>query len=432
MYPTIDIDRNIDNLKTIDNNKECNISHSEELIFLQNARAKWSSASKEDCIKSLHFSAKRGNITAIIGQVASGKSSLLNLILHELPLLSGKIKIHGEISYFSQEPWTFGSSIRTNILFGRPMDKRRYDQVIKVCQLERDFSILPYKDQTIIGEKGINLSGGQRARVALARTVYADVDIYLLDDPLSALDAEVGRLVFEECICNFLKGKTRILVTHQLQYLKNVDYVYVLNDGSVQHEGTFQDLQNPELDIVRVLQIDDVEENNIDQLCKDSYSGNITNSENFTSEKKEKEADEGKAVGKVSSQVYLSYFKAVGNNWVVFLACFLGLIKQVTITGADYLMSFWVNNKEVCWVNVTSISGEQCLTVEEENKWFFYVYGGLILSVIILAYLQIFFLLQMFTRASRGLHKSMVQSINHATMIFFYQNPVGRIMNRLV
>ncbi|XP_033208793.1 probable multidrug resistance-associated protein lethal(2)03659 isoform X2 [Belonocnema kinseyi] len=424
-YTNIDKSTNFENTTSIGSK----FSDSKEAIFMEHVTTKWSAESKEDTLKSLNMSAKCGNITAVIGQVASGKSSLLHLILHELPLVSGKIKIHGEISYFSQDPWTFGSSIRENIIFGRSMNKERYDQVIKVCQLERDFSIFPYKDQTIIGEKGINLSGGQRARVALARTVYADVDIYLFDDPLSAVDAEVGRLIFEQCICNFLKGKTRILVTHQLQYLRNVDYIYFLNGGSVEHKGTFQDLQNSGLEIVKLLQRDTIDENGIEHLYQNSSSENI-NSGSVTSEIKETQADEVRAVGNVSNKVYLSYFKAVENNWIVFLAVSLGLVKQVAISGGDYLTSKWINNGEACLKNDTDIARHQCLDATVNYDWYFYACGGLLFFAIVVVYLQIFYFLKMCTRASLRMHSSMMQNIIYARVVFFYQNPVGRIMNR--
>ncbi|XP_018360600.1 PREDICTED: probable multidrug resistance-associated protein lethal(2)03659, partial [Trachymyrmex cornetzi] len=144
--------------------------------------------------------------------------------------------INGKIAYASQEPWLFAGSVRQNILFGRNMEQVRYNHVIEVCQLKRDFSLLPYGDKTIIGERGISLSGGQRARINLARAVYADADIYLMDDPLSAVDAHVGKCMFEKCINKYLGNKTRI-VTHQLQYLHNVDRIIVLKNGTIQAEG---------------------------------------------------------------------------------------------------------------------------------------------------------------------------------------------------
>lgn len=167
----------------------------------------------------------------MIGPVGSGKSSLFHVILQELPLVEGTLKVNGAISYASQEPWLFAGSVRQNILFGQPMDKLRYKTVVKKCALERDFSLLPYGDKTIVGDRGVSLSGGQRARINLARAVYKQADIYLLDDPLSAVDTHVGKELFEQCITGYLKNKTVILVTHQIQYLQEVDHILYLEDG---------------------------------------------------------------------------------------------------------------------------------------------------------------------------------------------------------
>lgn len=144
----------------------------------------------------------------------------------------GRLEAPNKISYASQEPWLFTSNVRKNILFGMPYIKERYKEVVKVCALERDFEELAFGDKTQVGERGAALSGGQRARVALARAVYRDADAYLLDDPLSAVDAHVAKHLFEECIQKYLGGKTRILVTHQVQFLKGADLIIVMDNVS--------------------------------------------------------------------------------------------------------------------------------------------------------------------------------------------------------
>lgn len=157
---------------------------------------------------------------------------MLHVILKELPLSEGKIEIGGTISYASQEPWLFAGSVRQNILFGQPYVRERYSQVVKVCALKRDFQLFPYGDKTIVGERGVSLSGGQRARVNLARAIYKNADTYLLDDPLSAVDPHVSKHLFDDCIVGYLKGKTVILTTHQLHHLKYVDQIVILNNVS--------------------------------------------------------------------------------------------------------------------------------------------------------------------------------------------------------
>lgn len=134
------------------------------------------------------------------------------------------------MSFASQEPWLFGSSVRNNILFGQQFNKHLYYSVVKVCALEKDFEQLPYGDKTLVTERGVSLSGGQRARINLARAVYRQADIYLFDDPLSAVDAHVGEHLFNECINKYLKNKTRILTTHQLQFLKKADMIVIMNN----------------------------------------------------------------------------------------------------------------------------------------------------------------------------------------------------------
>ena len=154
----------------------------------------------------------------------------MNVILGELsPLKSGTCKVKGKIAYASQESWIFNGTIRDNILCGSTFDADRYHNIIQACALEEDFQLLPSGDLTPVGERGISLSGGQKARINLARCLYTDADIYLLDDPLSAVDTRVGRHLFDQAILRFLKGKIRILVTHQLQYLKDADEIVVLN-----------------------------------------------------------------------------------------------------------------------------------------------------------------------------------------------------------
>lgn len=199
-------------------------------------------------IKDVHLKVKPGELCAVVGQVGAGKSTLLQVILGELNLDSGSMKVHGSMSYASQEAWLFEGSIRSNIVFIEEFDEKRYKDVVKVCALERDFKLLPYGDSTIVGERGISLSGGQKARVNLARAIYKQADIYLLDDPLSAVDTHVGKHIFHECVRRYLQDKICILVTHQLQYLKNVQNLVVMNQARVEIQGTFAELRKMKIE----------------------------------------------------------------------------------------------------------------------------------------------------------------------------------------
>ena len=200
-------------------------------IVLENVNASWTE--ETGILENLNINIPAGSLCAIIGPVGAGKSSILQLILGELHIKTGRIKLGGTVCYASQEPWLFGSTVRGNILFGKEYDKNLYQKVIKVCALEKDFEQFPQSDHTVVGDRGVSLSGGQRARINLARAVYRSGDIYMLDDPLSAVDTHVGRHLFEQCILDYLGTKTRILVTHQLQYLKRADVIVVMNNVGI-------------------------------------------------------------------------------------------------------------------------------------------------------------------------------------------------------
>jgi len=189
---------------------------------------------------SLHVKSKM--LIMVTGPVGSGKTNLLMTILREIPIFSGQLSVTGKIAYVSQMPWIFTGTVRENILFGRTFNQVQYHSVLEVCDLNPDISSFPKGDLTMIGQRGVMLSGGQRARVALARAVYSDADIFLLDDPLSAVDAKVGKHLLEKCICEKLVDKIRILVTHQLQHLYQADKVIVLKEGRIVGEGTYEEL----------------------------------------------------------------------------------------------------------------------------------------------------------------------------------------------
>ena len=234
-------------------------------IELKNASASWSdNGTSKLGILDVNLKIGRVNLTAVIGQVGSGKSTLLEVFLKELPLSSGEMKAGGVVSYAAQQSWIFEGSIKNNIIFTNAYDEHRYKSVVYVCALERDFELFPHGDETIVGDRGLNLSGGQKARLNLARAIYKIADIYLLDDPLSAVDVNVGNHIFEKCIIEFLKviqgfqvssmhfyffqfkDKTCVLVTHQLQYLKDIKQIVVMNAGSIQVEGSYDNIKASE------------------------------------------------------------------------------------------------------------------------------------------------------------------------------------------
>jgi ATP-binding cassette subfamily C (CFTR/MRP) protein 4 len=193
-------------------------------------------------LDNISFDVKPGKLTVIIGSVGSGKTAVLMAILKELRIKSGSVAVNGSLGYVSQESWIFGGTVKENILFGKIFDDRKYKQVIHVAALEEDLKQLPFGDQTVVGERGVTLSGGQRARVSLARTLYSNPDCYLLDDPLSAVDSAVAKHIFEKCIKGYLKRNCVILVTHQLQLIKAAHQIVVLKEGRVLAKSSYTDL----------------------------------------------------------------------------------------------------------------------------------------------------------------------------------------------
>ena len=212
-------------------------------IVVDNASFKWDKDSPI-VLKNISIRVKRNKLVAIVGQVGSGKSSLLSALLGDLDKPKGNVNVSGNIAYVPQQAWIQNSTLRQNILFTNKYNEKFYNKVIEACALEQDLKILSAGDMTEIGEKGINLSGGQKQRVSLARAVYSNADVYLLDDPLSAVDAHVSRHLFDKVIGpdGILKHKTRILVTHRASVLTNVDQIIVLKGGTISEMGTFEEL----------------------------------------------------------------------------------------------------------------------------------------------------------------------------------------------
>jgi ABC-type bacteriocin/lantibiotic exporter with double-glycine peptidase domain len=314
-------------------------------------------SNKEDkpsfSLKNININIPRGQLVAIVGAVGSGKSSFLNALVGDMKKIGGTLEYGGTIGYCPQSAWIQNATVKDNILFGLPYDEEKYNRVIRDCCLERDIQILPDGDQTEIGERGINLSGGQKQRVNVARAVYFDADIVLLDDPLSAVDAHVGKYLFKNCIMGALQGKTRVLVTHQLHVLPNVDYVICINNGEVVESGTFQELMANEGEFASLMKAHGgVEENDneIEEEAeeKESDTTPVVKTESEKTKEGEKpdeksdKSDEKKAgkpkglmsqeersTGSVSGKIYLDYVDAAGGLYLIPLLLFLLTITQV-------------------------------------------------------------------------------------------------------
>ncbi|KAG2294813.1 hypothetical protein Bca52824_041482 [Brassica carinata] len=222
-------------------------------VEVRNSTLSWDVSSESPTLKDISFKVLPGMKVAVCGTVGSGKSSLLSSILGEVPKVSGSLKVCGTKAYVAQSPWIQSGKIEDNILFGKPMERERYEKVLEACSLSKDLEILSFGDQTVIGERGINLSGGQKQRIQIARALYQDADIYLFDDPFSAVDAHTGSHLFKEVLLGLLSSKSVIYVTHQVEFLPAADLILVMKDGRISQAGKYNDILSSGTDFMELI-----------------------------------------------------------------------------------------------------------------------------------------------------------------------------------
>nr|ADH16744.1 ABC transporter family C protein ABCC2 [Heliothis subflexa] len=410
-------------------------------IRLNKINASWtgSDTPSEMTLKNISLRIRKGKLCAIIGPVGSGKTSLLQLVLKELSMTSGTLDVSGRLSYACQESWLFPGTVRENILFGLDYEPTKYKEVCKVCSLLPDFKQFPYSDLSLVGERGVSLSGGQKARINLARAIYREADIYLLDDPLSAVDANVGRQLFDGCIKGYLSGRTCVLVTHQIHYLKAADFIVVLNEGSIENMGTYDELVKTGTEFSMLLsnQENDATENEMNErpsLLRGISKISVKSDDHDGDQKAQIQESEERATGSLKWEVVLKYLSSVESWCLVFMAFLALLITQGAATTSDYWLSFWTNQVD---------SYEQSLPdgVDPDpdmnaqiglltTAQYLYVYGGVILAVIIMTLIRITGFVAMTMRASQNLHNTIYEKLIVTVMRFFDTNPSGRVLNR--
>ncbi|XP_015127765.1 multidrug resistance-associated protein 4 [Diachasma alloeum] len=437
-------------------------------IRIEKVTASWGQESITKTLCDINITIKSGTLTAVVGPVGAGKSSLLQLILGELHSTHGHVTVGGSVSYASQEPWLFAGSVRNNILFGQPYDEARYRQVVRACALTKDFIQLPQGDRTLVGERGTSLSGGQRARINLARAVYQKADIYLFDDPLSAVDAHVGRSLFEECFMEYLADKTRILVTHQVQHLKDIDFIVMLNHGVVEKQGSSEDFGQ---DDFAILHVDDEVEQEEKEMKEDafgngkgpsipqvSYYSRVDKEEKEEVEPKETEELMGK--GKISKSLFWNYFKSSGSYFLLFMFFVFLLLGQLGSSGSDYWVAYWTRQVDLQQTSGIaqnySFRNESLHTVDDENATYFgngstpsinpgvfghidhhydnntalWIYGILVAACTIFTTARNLVFFKVCMNAGKNIHDQMLRCLLQAPMRFFNSNPSGRIVNR--
>ncbi|XP_054864675.1 multidrug resistance-associated protein 4 isoform X1 [Amphiprion ocellaris] len=414
-------------------------------VEVQDLTCYWDKSLDAPSLQNVSFSLKSNQLVAVIGPVGAGKSSLLSSILGELPAEKGVLKVKGQLTYAAQQPWVFPGSIRSNILFGKELNPQKYERTIRACALKRDLQLLPDGDQMLIGDRGATLSGGQKARVNLARAVYQDADIYLLDDPLSAVDAEVGRHLFEQCICGLLKNKPRILVTHQLQYLKAADQIVVLKEGHMVAKGTYTELQQSGVDFTSLLKKDEEDEqqqpaqdiparsrtlsqNSV--LSQTSSVQSVMDGDSLPAEPVQTLAEESRAQGTIGVRLYVKYLRAGASIVTLLAAIVLNLLAQGAYIMQDWWLAYWADEQEKLDALNTTITNAQNATQELDRDFYLGIYAGLTGATIIFGFMRNLVLFNVLVRCAQSLHNGMFNTILRTPVRFFDINPIGRILNR--
>ncbi|XP_068923158.1 ATP-binding cassette sub-family C member 2 [Petaurus breviceps papuanus] len=434
----------------------------------------------EPAVKNVTLDIKTGQLVAVMGAVGSGKSSLMVTILGEMEPIHGHINIKGSIAYVPQQSWIQNGTLRDNILFGNPLNEKRYQQVLEACALLPDLKILPAGDLTEIGEKGINLSGGQKQRISLARAVYNNSDIYILDDPLSAVDSHVGKHLFSKVIGpnGLLKDKTRLLVTHGIHFLPQVDEILVLANGTIVEKGSYKTLLANRATFAKNLKLyakqnstegeatvgdgnesedeDDLElMPSIEEVPNEAVSLALTRENNFQrtlsrrsdsnryrnslrnslkagnmkpKQREHEEVVKGQKLiekevvetGTVKLSIFLKYLDAM-RWWLITFMLIAYLGNSVGFVGSNFWLSEWTNDSQKYW-NQTYPTSQRDMRIG--------VYGALGFSqgffVLLAGLLSTFGAIH----ASRTLHTQLLDNILRAPMSFFDTTPTGRIVNR--
>ncbi|ALC45339.1 CG11897 [Drosophila busckii] len=431
----------LNNTKLTIRYREYNPAASKKCIMLKQVSAAWLEGVDLPCspvIRSCSALMEEHTLTAVIGTVGAGKSSLLQLLLGELAITEGEAVVHGKISYAAQEPWIFEGSIRDNIVFVEDYNEQRYQMVIKVCALAKDLQLLPAADRTIVGERGVSLSGGQKARVNLARAVYRQADIYLLDDPLSAVDTQVGKHIFEKCIREFLGNKICILVTHQLQYLTAAEHLLLMSGGQIVAEGSYQQLNSSkQFEFLNQAQ----QQHATSGSPAASRSSSVESLEQQSVEPEEavlEAKQEQQLTGAVKRNVYATYFKSLQSTFLLGLLLALFICARIMLTGVDYFLSRWVIwEEQIAFVSnineayTTSSNTTATLEADFGHRQKLMLYYVVILAATSIIYaMRSFGFVAMCLRISLHLHDRFLKGIMSTSMFFFNTNSSGRILNR--
>ncbi|XP_042754498.1 ABC transporter C family member 3 isoform X3 [Lactuca sativa] len=381
-------------------------------------------------LKDINIRVNHGMRVAVCGTVGSGKSSLLSCILGEVSKISGSVKVEGTKAYVAQSPWIQSGKIEDNILFGREMDRERYDNVLEACSLKKDLEILSFGDQTVIGERGINLSGGQKQRIQIARALYQDADIYLFDDPFSAVDAHTGSHLFKECMLQFLDSKTVIYITHQVEFLPAADLIFVLKDGRITQAGKYNDILNSGSDFMDLVgahkealsAIDSMETNVQEGTTSSKKNTNDTQNsktDDISGSKAQLVQEEEREKGKVGFSVYWKYINTAYGGTLAPFIVLAEILFQILQIGSSYWMT---------WGSPVSESDPAPVTGSTLIMVYVVLSVGCALCILARGLLLATFAYKAATLVFHKMHFSIFRS----PMSFFDSTPSGRILNRVI
>ncbi|VAH51711.1 unnamed protein product [Triticum turgidum subsp. durum] len=409
----------------------------------------WEPETTSPTITDVNLKVKRGMKVAICGVVGSGKSSLLSCILGEMPKLAGTVRVSGSRAYVPQTAWILSGNIRDNILFGNPYDREKYQKVIQACALTKDLELFANGDLTEIGERGINMSGGQKQRIQIARSVYEDADIYLFDDPFSAVDAHTGGQLFKDCLMGMLKDKTILYVTHQVEFLPAADLILVMQDGKIVQKGTFDDLlqQNIGFEAIvgthsqatesvinaesssRILSTEsqklaDIDEeferenhtdDQIQGILKQESAHDVSQ---VINEKGRLTQDEEREKGGIGKTIYWAYLTAVHG----------GALAPMTVAAQSFFQIFQVaGNYWMAW----ACPPTSATTPRVGLGLLFFVYIVLSIGSALCVFGRSMLVSLVGLLTAEKFFKNMLHCILRAPMSFFDSTPTGRILNRV-
>ncbi|CAI0414766.1 unnamed protein product [Linum tenue] len=399
-------------------------------IFIQSTEISWSreATSSKATLRNINLTVKPREKVAICGEVGSGKSTLLAAVLGEVPLINGTVSVYGRIAYVSQTAWIQTATIRDNILFGSSMDPVRYWEVVERCSLVKDLELLPNGDSTEIGERGVNLSGGQKQRIQLARALYQNADVYLLDDPFSAVDAHTATSLFNEYVMGALSEKTVLLVTHQVDFLPTFNLILLMSSGEILKTGTFDqmlescqefnELVNAHKNTTEggKVHIGSIGESTTDASTteiKEIYRRDHNLAAAAASGDHQLIKKEEKETGDTGFKPYMDYLSKNKGFFFCFLTVLFYFLFVVGQLAQNYLLATGIQNPGVSRVTL------------------FTLYGVIGCALPFFMFLRIFSLVRLGCGASEAIFSKLIISLFRAPMSFYDSTPLGRILSRV-